>query len=108
MKADIADKVVFTGIYDALSGIAGKYGVEFFNQYYSGGGEKMFKDFERLLSEFCGINFVDPKYTAAQMTEKGFEGCWKIVDQTGALVLTGLQSKEEAERVIRDILGQKE
>lgn len=107
------NKDILKGIYDALGGIASEMGAEAFDAFYNGGGEKMFSDFERVLSEECGIQFVNPEYKAVPMTTKKgdgpngedyfYDGKWMIVDQTGAMVLTGLTSREDAERVIRDV-----
>ena len=97
------NKDILKGIYDALGGIASEMGAEAFDAFYQGGGEKMFSDFERVLSEECGIQFVNPEYKAVPMKGGKFDGKWMIVDQTGAMVLTGLNSREDAERVIRDV-----
>lgn len=104
-KMTKADAKVLNAIYTALGGIASEHGVEFFDHFYKGGGEKMCRDFEGLLERYCGVKFEDPEYKAVPMTKKGFEGAWKIVDQTGTPVLTGLKSKEDAEQVIRDVIG---
>lgn len=97
------NKDILKGIYDALGGIASEMGAEAFDAFYQGGGEKMFSDFERVLSEECGIQFVNPEYKAVPMKGGKYDGKWMIVDQTGAMVLTGLTSREDAERVIRDV-----
>ena len=97
------NKDILKGIYDALGGIASEMGAEAFDAFYNGGGEKMFSDFERVLSEECGIKFVNPEYKAVPMKGGKYNGKWMIVDQTGAMVLTGLTSREDAERVIRDV-----
>lgn len=97
------NKDILKGIYDALGGIASEMGAEAFDAFYNGGGERMFSDFERVLSEECGIQFVNPEYKAVPMKGGKFDGKWMIVDQTGTMVLTGLRSKEQAEEYIRDV-----
>lgn len=94
---------ILKDVYDALTGVASEMGPEAFDHFYKGGGAKMFKDIEQVLTDECGITFVDPKYKAVPMTGKKWAGCWMIVDQTGAMVLTGLKSKEDAERCIKTI-----
>lgn len=103
-KMNKADAKILQAIYTALEGIASERGVEFFDRFYAGGGEKMCRDFEGVLERNCGIKFVEPQYKAEPMTEKKFVGCWKITDQTGTPVLTGLPSKEEAERIIKEVI----
>lgn len=95
------DQKTLKNIYDALAGVASEMGPEFYDSFYKGGGEKLFKDFEEVLERNCGIKFVNPEYKAVPMPSK--KGKWMIVDQTGAMVLTGMASKEEAEQVIRDV-----
>lgn len=107
------DRKTLKNIYDALTGAASEMGSEFYDSFYRGGGEKLFKDLEGILERNCGIKFVNPEYKAVPMTSKKgdgpngedffYSGKWMIVDQTGAMLLTGLASKEEAERVIRDV-----
>lgn len=97
------DQKTLKNIYDALAGAASEMGPEFYDSFYKGGGEKLFKDLEGILERNCGIKFVNPEYKAVPMTGGKWEGKWMIVDQTGAMVLTGMASKEEAERVIRDV-----
>ena len=63
----------------------------------------MFSDFEKVLSEECGIKFAEPEYRAVPMKGGKWKGKWMIVDQTGAMVLTGLHSKEHAEEYIREV-----
>lgn len=98
-----ANAKILKGIYEALGGIVSERGTEAFDHFYRGGGEKMFSDFEKVLSEECGIKFVEPEYKAVPMKGGKWEGKWMIVDQTGAMVLTGLRSKEQAEEYIREV-----
>lgn len=97
------DQKTLKDIYDALAGTASEMGSEFYDSFYKGGGEKLFKDLEGILERNCGIKFVNPEYKAVPMKGPKWEGKWMIVDQTGAMVLTGMASKEEAEQVIRDV-----
>lgn len=107
------DQKTLKNIYDALAGAVSGTGPEFYDSFYRGGGEKLFKDFEWILERNCGMKFVNPEYKAVPMqSKKGdgpngedffYKGKWMIVDQTGAMALTGLTSKEEAELVIREV-----
>ena len=94
---------ILKGIYQALGGMASEMGAEAFDHFYKGGGDKMFKDFEKVLAEECGIEFVEPEYKVVPMKGAKWEGKYMIVDQTGAPVLTGM-SKADAEWTLENVV----
>ena len=98
-----ANAKILEKIYDAIGGLVSEMD-DPFDHFYKGGTEKMRKDFEKVLSDECGITFVDPVYSTVQ--DKS--GTWNIVDQTGNVVLSGMKSKEEAEETLKDVLNFKE
>ena len=97
MKA--ANAKILEKIYDAIGGFVSEMD-DPFDHFYKGGTEKMRKDFEKVLTDECGIKFVDPEYKAVQAKD----GRWSIVDQTGTVVLCGLPTKEDAENTIKEVV----
>lgn len=61
MNATKATVKTLLGIYDVCKGVLSEY--DAFDQFYKGGGEKMFSDFEKTL-EALGVTFVKLNYTA--------------------------------------------
>lgn len=94
-------------IYSAVSGLCSETGSEEFDHFYRGGGEKMFRDFEKILTSL-GVVMREPQYTVTEYYDRTSKANrWAIISDPNdpkSYVLTGMSSKEEAEQVLKDVV----
>lgn len=90
-------------IYEALTGVVSEMGEEAFDHFYTGGGAKLFSDFEKIL-ESEGVKFKKSELCIRSYRHGG-DTEWGVAWNTTGKpdwALTGFATSEEAADILRD------